>query len=193
MSKLSTVDLDSFSSAQMQSKLWLVTTLEKSLDEHFPTDKNGYRIWMLAGWYGLTNLLIRTRSKIPVKEIRSFDIDPSCEPIADAINNLWVWKAWEFKAHTKDVNMLEYDPKPDVIINSSVEHMTSKDWWNNIPNHTFVCLQASDLAHDDHVNTFSSYRDLQEAYPLSEQVFEGVKRFQYGNEGFYRSMIMGWK
>jgi hypothetical protein len=187
------MNFDSFSSAQMQSKLWLVTTLERCLDEHYPIDPEGYRIWILAGWYGLTNMLLRVRARLPIKEVRSFDIDPSCEAIADQINNLWVWKAWEFKAHTADINTLEYKPKPNVIINSSVEHMDSDDWWNNIPERTFVCLQSSDLDHEDHYNKFSDPHSMLERYPLQECVFEGKKRFQYDDNGFYRSMIIGWK
>jgi hypothetical protein len=126
------MDFNSFSAAQMQSKLWLVQRLEQVLLEDRPIE-DGYRIWILAGWHGVTNLLLRSRNKIPVLEVRSFDINPTCEQIADDINNLWVWRAWEFKAHTADINKLEYAPKPDVVINSSVEHMTSNDWWTNIP------------------------------------------------------------
>lgn len=188
------IDLDSFSSGQMQSKLWLVQKLEDCLNENSPIETTaGYRIWLLAGWYGLTNLLIRTRNKIPVQEVRSFDIDSSCENIADALNNLWVWKGWEFKAHTADINQLQYEPRPDVIINSSVEHMTANDWWNNIPNGTVVCLQSSNMDHEDHVNKFNNSREMLEKYRLQECFYEGTKRFQYEDWGFYRSMIIGIK
>jgi hypothetical protein len=186
------MDFNSFSAAQMQSKLWLVQRLEGVLLEERPIE-DGYRIWILAGWYGLTNLLLRTRNQVPVLEVRSFDIDPSCEIIADTVNNLWVWKAWEFKAHTVDINQLEYTPRPDVVINSSVEHMTSNLWWDNIPIGTIVCLQASDMEDEDHVNKFSTARDLFEAYPVKELIYEGIKRFEFDNKSFYRTMIIGIK
>jgi hypothetical protein len=186
------MDFNSFSAAQMQSKLWLVQRLEQVLLEDRPIE-DGYRIWILAGWHGVTNLLLRSRNKIPVLEVRSFDIDPTCEQIADGINNLWVWRAWEFKAHTADINKLEYAPKPDVVINSSVEHMTSNDWWTNIPKGTMVCLQASDMDDIDHVNKFKTSRELYEAYPVEELIYEGVKRFELNDKGFYRTMIIGVK
>lgn len=186
------MNFDAFSSSQIQSKLWLVQSLERSLDEHRPTN-DGYRIWLLAGWYGITNFLIRSRNKIPIQEVRSFDIDPTCEPIADLINNLWVWKAWEFKAHTADINQLAYQPKPDVVVNSSVEHMVSDEWWNNIPKNTIVCLQSSNMDHDDHPNKFNSSKEMLERYRLQECFFEGIKRFEYEDYGFYRSMIIGIK
>ena len=185
---------DAFSSAQMQSKLWLVGKLEFYMNDYMPTDSsNGYRIWILGGWYGLTNLLIRARNNIAVAEVRSFDIDPTCEPIADAINNLWVWQAWQFKAVTCDVNKLDYRPKPDIVINSAVEHMTSNEWWNNIPEGVVVCLQASDMDHDDHSNVFSNTREMLEKYQMQECFYEGTKRLQYDDYACNRYMIIGVK
>ena len=186
------MNFDAFSSAQIQSKIWLVDRLERTLEEHRPIE-DGYRIWILAGWYALANFLIRTRNKIPVLEVRSFDQDPTCEPIADAINNLWVYRAWEFKAQTVDINLLEYKPKPDVVINSSVEHMTSSQWYTNIPTGTMVCLQASGMLDEDHVNSMSSIKDLMLKYPMSEQLYEGVKRFEFEDKAFNRVMIIGIK
>lgn len=187
------MNFDSFSSSQMASKLWLVTVLERVLDEYFPSEKQGYRIWILAGWYAITNLVLRTRGRIPILEVRSFDSDPECEPIADKINNLWQWSAWEFKAHTADVNDIDYNVKVDIVVNSSVEHMDSDTWFRKIPQGTFVVLQASDLPHDDHKNVFNDPMRLLDRYPLSECLYEGKKYFQYEDHGFHRVMIMGWK
>jgi hypothetical protein len=186
------MNFDAFSAAQMQSKLWLVERLERTLEEHRPIE-DGYRIWILAGWYALANFLIRTRSKIPVLEVRSFDQDPSCEIVADAVNNLWVYRAWEFKAHTADINLLEYKPRPDVVINSSVEHMRSNEWFENIPSGTMVCLQASDMIDDDHVNSMSSIKDLMNRYHMSEYLYDGIKRFEFEDKAFNRVMIIGVK
>lgn len=186
------MDFDAFSTAQMQSKIWLVDRLERTLEEHRPIE-DGYRIWILAGWYALANLLIRLRNKISVLEVRSFDQDPTCEAIADSINNLWVYRAWEFKAQTLDINLLEYKPRPDVVINSSVEHMRSNEWFKNIPKGTIVCLQASDMPDEDHVNSISSSRNLIEQYPLEEVFYEGTKRFEFEDKAFNRVMIIGVK
>ena len=180
---------DAFSSAQIQSKLWLIQSLERCLDNK----TLGYCIYILAGWYGITNLLLRTRNNIRIKEVRSFDIDPSCQEAADAINNLWVWKNWEFKAITQDINSVDYSAGPDVVINSSVEHMSSNIWFDNIPKGTIVCLQASDMDHDDHVNKFKNSFDMMDAYKLREYLFEGTKMFEYEDKLFSRSMIIGIK
>lgn len=187
------MNFDAFSSSQIQSKLWLAQALESVVDEHLPTEREGYRIWILAGWYATTNLLLQTRAKIKILEVRSFDIDPSCEEIADKINNLWVWQAWKFKAHTADINELEYKPRPQIVINTSLEHMDSNEWFDRIPKNTLVCLQGSDMPHEDHNNTFNDIRDFIRKYPLEELYYDGVKRFQYDDYAFNRYMIIGIK
>jgi hypothetical protein len=185
------VDLDSFSSSQIQSKIWLVSRLEKAVKEHLD-DARQHKIWILAGWYGVTNFILRSRDNLKISEVRSFDIDPSCETVADKINNLWEWQSWQFKAHTQDVNTLDYTHSPDIVINSSVEHMNNQQWFNLIPKGKLVCLQASDLEHDDHIVEINSLEKLKEKYPL-EVVWEGVKRFEYENTAFNRYMTIGFK
>lgn len=191
---MDTVDLDAFASSQIQSKLWLVKTLERTLEHNEPIEPHiGYDIWILAGWYGLINFMLQIRSNIRLNSVRSFDVDPLCAEIAEKINSLWVWKNWEFKAETQDINQLDYVSSPHVIINSSVEHMTSNIWWENIPIGTVVCLQASDMDHEDHINKFHSTHDMLLTYPLSDLYYEGVKRFEYDDFSFHRYMIIGVK
>lgn len=188
------LDIDAFASSQIQSKLWLVKTLEKTLQEHEPIEHDrGYKIWILAGWYGLVNFLLQVRSNIRIDQVRSFDVDPSCAGIADRINSLWVWKNWQFKAEVYDINELNYNNPPDIVVNSSVEHMALDLWWGKIPTGTVVCLQASDMDHDDHVNKFHSTHDMLVSYPLSDLYYEGVKRFEYDDFSFHRFMIIGVK
>jgi hypothetical protein len=71
--------------------------------------------------------------------------------------------------------------------------MTSNKWWDNIPKGTVVCLQASDMEDVDHVNKFTNDRELFKAYPLEELLYSGIKRFEFNDKGFYRSMIIGIK
>ena len=56
-----------------------------------------------------------------------------------------------------------------------------------------VCLQASDMLDEDHVNSMSSIKDLMLKYPMSEQLYEGVKRFEFEDKAFNRVMIIGIK
>jgi hypothetical protein len=180
------IDSDAFSSSQIQSKIWLVSTLESIVDKKY------HRIWILAGWYGITNFILRTRNNIPVSEVRSFDIDPACESIADQINNLWHWQGWQFKAETKDINDLDYSKPPDIVINSSAEHIENDQWFHRIPPGVLVCIQTADLDHEEHISEYKSLDDLIARFPL-EIKYQGIKRFEYDDFGFNRYMIVGFK
>lgn len=192
--QLSKLDLDSFASGQMQSKIWLVEQLEKLLTTH---PDEGYRIWILGGWYGLTNAILRIRNNIPVHHVRSFDIDPDVEPIADKVNSLWEWKEWQFKASTIDVNELVYDSNnpdlPHIVINTSVEHMPDRKWFENIPSRTLVVLQANNMQHEDHCKIYNHEDELLEDFPMSRIVFADKIHFDYVSWNFDRYMIIGYK
>jgi hypothetical protein len=189
------VNLDAFASGQVGSKLWMISELETCLNSFKDTPKKGYRIWILAGWYGVTNLLLRARSIIPVDHVYSIDLDPTCQTIADKVNKFWEWQAWQFKAHTADANGLVYtkDNCPHIVINSSVEHFESRVWFDRIPKGTLVVLQACDLAHDTHVSEYKSKDDLLNAYQLSEVLYDGTMVFAYPNGDMQRFMVIGIK
>lgn len=186
------MNYDAFSSSQYISKLWLVQTVERILPDYLERPE-GYKVWILAGWYGITNLILRTRNNLKISQVRSFDVDPSCQLIADSINETWVWQKWQFKAHTADINGLDYKDCPDLVINTSVEHMHSDQWFEKIPAGTMVALQASNMPHDDHTNVFSNTQEFMDRYALREYLFEGTKYFEYDDKSFYRFMIVGIK
>ena len=182
------LNLDAFSSGQMQSKLWLVQELEECLK----TVTKPQLVWILAGWYGLTNLLIRTRGRIPILEVRSFDSDPECEPIADRVNNLWEWQNWQFKAFTRDVNDLDWSSPPDIVINTSCEHIHSQQWFWDIPAGTLVAIQGNNQEHHDHITEWMSIEDFARDFPLSETLYTGTKEFVYeGQRPWSRFMLIG--
>lgn len=187
------INLDCYASSQTLSKQWLVERLEECLDG-MTTPPQGWRIWILGGWYGITNFIIRTRAVIDVEQVRSFDMDPNCEPIADKINKLWEWQEWQFKADTCDVNKLRYDNGvPHVVINTSVEHVEGDQWYKNIPDGTVVALQANDQIHNDHIWICSSPKDLLERFGVSECLYEGSVEFDYPTGKWSRHMIIAIK
>lgn len=188
------VNLDAFSSSQVASKIWLVERLEDVLEKQYAPPELGYRIWILAGWYGLTNLILRTRAVIPVQFVRSLDMDPECQVVADRVNKFWEWQGWQFKAQTCDVNKLDYSvDTPHIVINTSVEHIESDQWFHNIPKGMIVVLQANNMTHDDHVRSYADSADLLKTFPLAECHYEGSIEFSYPNQTFKRHMIIGVK
>ena len=136
------VDKDAFSSGQIGSKIWLCKELEK-------LNWSSELTYIYGGWHGITAFLLLSRGKFQVKKIRSLDLDPTCEAIADMINENWVWQEWKFKAFTQDCNNYE-GQYGDLIINTSTEHFETMDWFDKIKPGTRVVLQGNNMPHDDH-------------------------------------------
>jgi hypothetical protein len=181
------IDKDAFSNGQIGSKLWLCEEIEKlfsSMD----------CVWIYGGWYGLSAFLLRSRNNLEIGRIASYDIDPSCKPIADMINENWVYNDWQFKAFTEDCNTLEPTRgNPDLIINTSTEHFETLDWWNNIPEGIVVALQGNNMPHDDHVVHTETLTQFLEQYKFKEILFSGEKTFKYPDWEFTRFMTIGIK
>lgn len=178
------IDSDAFSSGQIGSKLWLCKQLEL-------TDLYSKETAIYGGWYGLAAFLLLSRGRFNVERIRSYDMDPACEPIADMINENWVWQDWRFKAFTEDCNSLR--TTADLIINTSTEHFDSRAWWENIPSGTAVALQGNNMRHDDHVNVTECLADFCDQFPLSVEVYRGQLPFVYPDWSFDRYMVIGIK
>lgn len=185
MNRTLSVDRDGFSSGQVGSKIWLCEELESLFD-------NIDSIWIYGGWYGMTAFLLRSRNNIDIKTIRSYDIDPQCETVADMINENWVYRDWQFKAHTKDCNTL-VPANVDLIINTSTEHFESMDWWNNIPTGTTVVLQGNNMIHSDHHIHSTCLKEFTAQFPMTEELYAGEKQFVYPDWQFTRYMLIGIK
>ena len=187
MKKIFEIHRDVFSNGQMDSKLWLCRELEKLglIDPQ--------RICILGGWCGIAALLLLSREKLPIDHIRSYDIDPGCEPLADMINENWVFKEWKFKAFTQDANLINYNDNPNIVINTSCEHFDSMDWFDQIPSGTLVALQSNNLKHDEDTNSINNIDEMITKYPLSELLYQGKLNFTYSDKSFSRFMIIGIK
>jgi len=179
------IDQDAFSSGQIGSKLWLCEELERLYDR---IDE----IWIYGGWYGLTAFLLRSRNNINIKTIRSLDVDPACESVADTVNEYWKWQDWQFKAVTVDCNTV-IPTDVDLVINTSTEHFESVEWFRQIPKGTAVALQGADMPHLDHVFDFQNLAQFEQTYPLDTVMFSGVKNFNYPEWSFNRFMLIGVK
>lgn len=178
------IDKDAFSSGQISSKIWLCEELEKLIE-------NVDRINIYGGWYGLTSFLLLSRGKIKVRQVRSFDIDPSCEKIADTINENWVINDWTFKAFTADCSSMK-EPA-DIVINTSTEHFVTLKWFENIPTGTWVVLQGNNMKHEDHYDISDNLHDFTKKFNLSTVYYSGEKRFVYPDWEFIRYMLIGIK
>jgi hypothetical protein len=143
--------MDAFWSGQLKSKEWLITNLRKNVKKVVSIDIHG-------GWVGvLASMLFQ--SDIYVTKIRSIDIDPACESIANMMNKKEEM-AGMFRAVTSDMCAIRSDA--DVVINTSCEHITQDQydlWLSGMPHNSLLVLQSNDYDIPEHVRTA---KDLEE-------------------------------
>jgi hypothetical protein len=179
------INKDAFSSGQIGSKLWLCEELER-------LGWTSNLTYIYAGWYGITAFLLLSRGKFQVSKIRSLDIDPTCQPVADMINENWLIKEWQFKAFTQDCNNYQ-GQFGDLIINTSTEHFDSMEWFDRIPKGTRVILQGNNMPHDDHHVHSKDLQSFVDLYKLTSVEYKGSLDFNYPEWSFTRFMVIGIK
>jgi hypothetical protein len=146
--------MDAFWSGQLRSKEWLIETL----GHFYPLKEKPANVDIHGGWVGTLASMI-FQSYIPVENIRSVDIDPTCEPIATMMNKKEEI-AGRFRAVTADMCAIRSDA--DIVINTSCEHITQDDydlWLSGMPYNTLLVLQSNNYDIPEHVRTA---KDLEE-------------------------------
>lgn len=146
--------LESFWKGQVRSKVWLIENLQQYC---LPT-KN--KIVIHGGWNGvLANLLFN--SKINISHITSIDIDPVCEEIATTVNKRQEMEG-RFTAVTAD--MVDYKYDADIIINTSLEHITQEQyekWLENVPTIGRIVIQSNNYFDcDEHIRCSTDIDDF---------------------------------
>lgn len=144
--------MDAFWSGQLKSKEWLITNLRKNVNKFVSIDIHG-------GWVGtLASMLFQ--SDIYIKNIRSIDIDPTCESIATMMNKKEEMSG-RFRAVTSDMCDIRSDT--DVVINTSCEHITQDQydlWLSGMPHNSLLVLQSNNYDIPEHVRTANSLEEF---------------------------------
>jgi hypothetical protein len=135
----------------MTSKEWLIDCIKNYVDNDSSVDIHG-------GWVGtLASMLFQ--SDIPIKNIRSIDIDPTCESVATMMNKKEEIEG-RFRAITADMCSVRSDA--DIIINTSCEHITQDQydlWLSGHPHNSLLVLQSNNYNIPEHVRIA---KDLEE-------------------------------
>ena len=146
--------LDAFWSGQLKSKEWLIRNLRNHVKQFVTVDIHG-------GWVGvLASMLFQ--SNVPIKSIRSVDIDPSCESIATMMNKKEEMVG-RFRAVTADMCAIRSDA--DVIINTSCEHITQEQydlWLCGMPHNSLLVLQSNNYNIPEHVRIANSLDEFKQ-------------------------------
>ena len=173
--------LDAFWKGQLRSKEWLINCL----DEHVHM---GSSIDIHGGWVGvLASMLFQ--SNIPITNIRSIDIDPSCESVATMMNKKEEM-AGRFRAVTADMCTIRSDA--DVIINTSCEHITQDSydlWLSGHPANSIIVLQSNNYNIPEHVRIAKDLDSFKEQSGLSTILYEGELDLPL----YKRFMLIGYK
>jgi hypothetical protein len=143
--------MDAFWSGQLKSKEWLIDNLRSHVSKFVSIDIHG-------GWVGvLASMLFQ--STLPIKHIRSIDIDPSCEPVATMMNK-GEEMVGKFRAVTADMCAVRSDA--DIIVNTSCEHITQDQydlWISGVSYNSLLVLQSNNYNIQEHVRIA---KDLEE-------------------------------
>ena len=129
--------------------------------------------------------------------------------IADDFNYKQFRNKWQFKSVKQDCGLIKYNSnkeftvdivntnnkavsttvKPDLIINTSCEHM-NEDWFKNLPHGSFVCFQSNDyFSNEQHINCVKDLEQAKQKYPMTTVWYEG----ELDTELYNRFMLIGEK
>jgi hypothetical protein len=173
--------MDAFWSGQLKSKEWLIKNLRNNINKFVSIDIHG-------GWVGvLASMLFQ--SDIPIRDICSVDIDPSCESIASMMNKKEEMVG-KFRAVTAD--MCSIHSNADIIINTSCEHITQHQydqWLSNQSDTALFVIQSNNYFElEEHIRCSI---DLDDFVRMSS--IKPYWRGEFKTLNYTRYMIIGRK
>lgn len=159
---------------QTACKKWLVEELFDACGPHPGT------IHILAGWYGVLGAMLLADPRLDIEQLTVLDIDPDCEPVALSLNATHARRG-RFRFRQHDILDLDYSAPPagidlpDVLINTSCEHLDRFDeWYAGLPSEPLLVLQSNNyVAIPEHVNCVSDLGTFAEQAPMRELLYEG--------------------
>lgn len=180
------IDMSSFlnkENAQLYS--WIIQHMTYTMGEKYLGS-----IYVLGGGMGLLSAMILD-SALRFENIRSFDINGSCQFLADELMTKELLADWKFKATTQDLFGVDYakhkficrlqdgrlsDPfneVPGTIINTNISYLKNyKDWYNMLPELRRVIVVGE--TGDDVPNPFPSSQIFNRQFPMSFELYTGV-------------------
>ena len=176
--------LESFWKGQIKSKIWLINRLTDYVN------LNENSIVIHGGWNGVLASLI-FQSCITVKNIVSIDIDPKCEEIANTINTIERIHG-KYTSVICNMSSYVYNEIPDIVINTSCEHITQEtynEWLSNVPSETLIVLQSNDYYElSEHVRCATDIEEFKRQSKLNVIFYDTLDLIKYR-----RFMIIGKK
>ena len=198
-----TVIYDLMSRSQMRSKIWLIEQLAL-------INSNYTNVAVMAGWFGQIKTIYDKR--LTYSKMRVVELDRKACETSDYVFNISNLEDYKVKAVCADINGLtlhkngyewsvenfrdgtEYSEKflPDLIINTSAEHMT-EEWFHQLrfkqlDSDPIVAIQSNNLFDiPEHINCVHSVDHIKKKFPMREVLFAGELQLK----GYKRVMLIG--
>lgn len=150
---------DSLSTGQMRSKYQIVDYCRQA-------QLKSESAVFIGHWHGLLPLLMKSEGLIS----SAIGIETSAlwSDFSNRLNCNWDWRS-----HHQDIHGYSYDPKTDLVVNTSCEHM-SDQWLNAVPRGCRVLVQSTNYEHTEHVNRKMSLEEFKKSLSAIQIVFEDV-------------------
>ena len=179
---------DSMNRSQLESKLWVVRELSELM--LFPKS-----VVLLGGWYA--NFMAPLLFQHGVSYITNFDLDPDVKRISYKFNKSHkddeTYKCYLTNVMFEPVFNIKYKSKPDMIINTSCEHMfpmtrfkkLNRGFSNDV---IYVLQSTNEDKYEDHINCVNGPEELAEQAEFVDIMYSGTKRLDNGMDRF---MVIG--
>ena len=194
---------DAMSRSQMRSKIWLIEELAK-------IESNYDNVAVMAGWFGQIKTIYDKR--LTYSKMRIIELDKEACETSDYIFNIANLENYKVKSVNANINELtlykngyewevenfkdgsKYSEKflPNLIINTSAEHMT-EEWFHQIrfkelESNPIVAIQSNNMFDgEEHINCVHSADHMKKKFPMKEVLYEGELQLK----GYKRVMIIG--
>lgn len=150
--------LESFWKGQLRSKEWLI----KNLYPFTPVDGRKLNVVIHGGWNGvLASLLFN--SGLLIERIENVDIDNETQGPASDICKRQEMEG-RFLQVIQDMENYAYTKTPDIVINTSTEHIDQNKydrWLKNVPKESLVVIQNNNYyAISEHIRCFDTVEDF---------------------------------
>lgn len=174
--------LDSSTTSQMESKLWLASELSK-------LDLKYKKVAIIGGWFAqyLTSLLIEN---LNVDFVHNYDIDKDAQLISYKFNRRYKEQG-KYKASTENLFLKPINEYYDMVINTSCEHMFPMKKFRELNpalNSIYVLQSTNETKYDDHINCVQSPEELANQCVLEKVYYSGSKVL---DNGMTRFMVIG--
>jgi hypothetical protein len=163
------------------SKIWMCQQLKENKRTKFST------VYILGSWYGNMGYVLK---KCGIKFDKIINVDKNLDRIK--FTEL-LYKKLGIKSENQwaDANTVSFDQadQRSLIINTSLQDMTSNRWFEAIPRGPLIAIQSRNNAAVGHERLL----DFDEEFPMTEVIYDNERSFQDPETKYLRFMKIGVK